>query len=312
MNRYMGVSAVRNRDLAQAEVSISGFGEVETTVLSSLGSLRGAPEPCPTNTPKPARKMCRIFSPVASRSEHLSGGRVPRISNADCQQNALRPLTTDAAFHCPRSTENITRDGVGTSSVEDHGSESKHVHPRPQADRRPITPDSPNHPSGRNSYRLDFDTRVDLRPSTTGKPERPQGDTTASSTTALQTEKGCQRLGTPREGTRDLQRKKHPIRTELVRGILVDDPTHRARVRIGGARRGETMAKAIICSRITSGRRWAAPRLSCVHLYRGIKGTYGFTILLSRAWITWKRTDTSWARETLSQQSACWPGRRTL
>ena len=174
MNRYMGVSAVRNRDLAQAEVSISGFGEVETTVLSSLGSLRGAPEPCPTNTPKPARKMCRIFSPVASRSEHLSGGRVPRISNADCQQNALRPLTTDAAFHCPRSTENITRDGVGTSSVEDHGSESKHVHPRPQADRRPITPDSPNHPSGRNSYRLDFDTRVDLRPSTTGKPERPQ------------------------------------------------------------------------------------------------------------------------------------------
>lgn len=102
-----------NPEFAKA-VPTNGFGEVEATVNASLGNP-GAPRP--RSIPiMPARKLCRIYSPVSTpRAGYSSVGGIGTLKNRQHQQKEapLRPHTADAAsLHRPSGMMEDTSDQV--------------------------------------------------------------------------------------------------------------------------------------------------------------------------------------------------------
>lgn len=82
-------------------VPTNGFGEVEATVIASLGHP-GAPRPRPSTTAKLPRKVCRIHSPVSpGRAGNPGVGGIRSLygqQRVDQQDALLRPHTADAAI----------------------------------------------------------------------------------------------------------------------------------------------------------------------------------------------------------------------
>lgn len=83
----IGVFDSGSMEFAKA-VPTNGFGEIEATVVASLGHP-GAPRPRPINTAKLKKKVCRIFSPVSV--DRGIGG----LSGWHRQDISRRPHTVD-------------------------------------------------------------------------------------------------------------------------------------------------------------------------------------------------------------------------
>lgn len=105
-------------------VPTNGFGEVEATVVASLGHP-GAPRPRPITTPKVARKVCRIFSPVSTARGGNPGVGTLSLNGQrhHDEQGALsRPHTADAVImYQPRkmvaAEPAVYKDGIPVSTA---------------------------------------------------------------------------------------------------------------------------------------------------------------------------------------------------
>lgn len=163
-----------NPEFARA-VPTNGFGEIEATALASLSSF--APPRPHSVTPKTARKVCRIFSPISS-------ARSRDGSLSISQSQHTRPHTADVPYR-PRievSTGKQSNGNICNSNSVDSGNN----HP---VGCRPVTSDSSterrasqlhNQLQGVNATgeRAGVDgvgRRGELRPSTSCRGTRPRG-----------------------------------------------------------------------------------------------------------------------------------------
>lgn len=130
-------------------IPTNGFGEIEATALASMSSY-GAPRPQPI-TPKPARKVCRIFSPVCTPRAKAGGDRLLvglRPSAASAAHPDARPHTADAATYRPRGGNESTPKGAFTGTDADSINNSRRAgisnadEPGRRLGRRPMTSDS--------------------------------------------------------------------------------------------------------------------------------------------------------------------------
>lgn len=155
-----------NPEFATA-IPMTGFGEIDTTVLASLRSSSSAPVPR-LATPKPERKACRIFTPVSATShEKLFNGHVPRISNGSTPGGY--PLAADEAMsRWPRNPDATQANAKATLPVK-HCRESA-VHPRSlESRRRPMTSGMPTRTSQR--YGEDVGIQTSVRSSMSSRQE---------------------------------------------------------------------------------------------------------------------------------------------
>lgn len=109
-------------------VPTNGFGEVAATVLASLISSDAPRSNCVT--PKVARKVCRIFSPISGeRVSPSEQGLASAGYDHTAVRHSARPHTATAAFH--RKGPDIERIRRKRGNVD--GSQG--------SDRRPMTSD---------------------------------------------------------------------------------------------------------------------------------------------------------------------------
>lgn len=116
-----------NPEFARA-VPTNGFGEIEATALASLSSF--APPRPHSVTPKTARKVCRIFSPISS-------ARSREGSLFTSQPQHTRPHTADVP-HRPRIEVSNGKQNNG-NICNSNSADSGNNHP---VSCRPVTSDS--------------------------------------------------------------------------------------------------------------------------------------------------------------------------
>lgn len=156
-------SPLLNPEFSRA-VPTNGFGEIEAKALASLSSP-GAPRPRPA-TPTPARKVCRISSPISS-TRPIRDGHYSSLFMGQPQQHA-RPHTADVPYR-PRieaspttgekndihiynnSNSNSTSNGNGVDSRNNRNNWDAIGSGGRSASRRPVTSDSS---SGRRAWHL--------------------------------------------------------------------------------------------------------------------------------------------------------------
>lgn len=166
MKHHMHKPAHLNPEFAEA-MPMTGFGEIDSTVLASLRSSSGAPVPR-LATPKPERKACRIFTPISATShEKLFDNHVPRVSNGSTPGGY--PLVADEAMLCwPRNPDATGANAKATLPVK-HCRESP-VYPRSlESYRRPMTSGLPTRTS--QLYSKDVEIQTSVRPSTSSRQE---------------------------------------------------------------------------------------------------------------------------------------------
>lgn len=156
-DRRSSKSAHLNPEFATA-MPMTGFSEIDSTVLASLRSSSSAPVPR-LATPKPERKTCRIFTPVSATShDKIFSGHAPQTSN-DSTPGGY-PLAADEAMLCWPRNPDATEANVKTTLPVKHCRESA-VHPRSlDIRRRPMTSDMLTRTSQRYGEDVGIQTSV--------------------------------------------------------------------------------------------------------------------------------------------------------